>query len=73
MSPPRKEAFPDLVMLARELYAEKGTKAAVIRYLHHEMGYQATDIARAMGIKYQHVRNVVNRPLKRNKEQNNGT
>ena len=72
MSPPRKPKNLELERLAYNLWLKYGTKAHAIRELHSR-GYPTADIARAMGVIYQHVRNVVNRKLKRNKEQNNGT
>jgi len=40
------------------------TKSAKIRELHAR-NWTTGDIARAMGILYQHARNVINQPLKR--------
>lgn len=49
---------------AEEYLREYGTKSAAIRALHAE-GIPTADIARRLGIIYQHVRNVLKRPLKR--------
>lgn len=43
------------------------TKSAQIRYLYSE-GWEKGDIARSMGIRYQHVRNVLITPLTGNKQ-----
>ena len=40
------------------------TKSAAIRYLVHE-GFAIKDIAKHLGIPYQHARNVAKQPLKR--------
>jgi hypothetical protein len=40
------------------------TKSAKIRYLF-SLGYKTGDIAKAVGVIYQHARNVINQPLKR--------
>lgn len=40
------------------------TKSAVIRYLVNQ-GHSVNDIAKHLGLRYQHVRNVANAPLKR--------
>ena len=43
------------------------TKSARIRYLASK-GMKTADIARLMGIRYQHVRNTLERPLKKVEE-----
>lgn len=40
------------------------TKSAIIRYLHGE-GYKTKDISKHLGVRYQHVRNVITTELKR--------
>lgn len=50
----------DLVLL----YAELKTKSAVIRFLNAE-GMKRGDISKLLGIRYQHVRNVLVTPLKK--------
>jgi len=40
------------------------TKSAKIRYLHSK-GYAPSGIAKFLGVIYQHVRNVLNQPIKR--------
>lgn len=40
------------------------TKSAVIRYLHYK-GFKVKDIAKHLGLRYQHVRNVLTTELKR--------
>lgn len=40
------------------------TKSAVIRYLHHK-GHSVRDISKHLGLRYQHVRNVLTVELKR--------
>lgn len=40
------------------------TKSAVIRYLHHK-GFSVNQIHKHLGIRYQHVRNVLTTELKR--------
>src|SRR5688572_28371135 len=47
-----------------ELFAKFGTKSAVIRFLH-DQGYKKGQIAKFLGIIYQHVYNVLAKPLKR--------
>jgi predicted ArsR family transcriptional regulator len=49
---------------AEELLKVHSTKSAVIRYLASQ-GVSRGDIARILGIRYQHVRNVLTQPLKR--------
>jgi len=51
-------------MTGEELIAKLGTKSAAIRYLDGE-GWKRGDIARKLGIRYQHVRNVLITPLKK--------
>lgn len=47
-----------------KLFAEHKNKSGVIRYLHSK-GYQTKHIAKFLNVRYQHVRNVLNTPLKR--------
>lgn len=47
-----------------EIKDKYGTKSNAIRTLHGE-GYSVKDIASILNIRYQHARNVINRPLKR--------
>ena len=52
-------------MTPKQLIAHFGeTKSAAIRCLR-VAGYETAQIARMLGIIYQHARNVLNRPLKR--------
>ena len=46
------------------LKSQYKTKSAVIRYLINQ-GFQIKDIAKHLGVKYQHVRNVATGKLKR--------
>jgi len=48
------------------MMAHDNTKSKVIRYLDSQ-GYKTADIARFMGIRYQHVRNTLIQPLKKAK------
>ena len=47
-----------------DLYAEYKTKSSVIRLLHAE-GMNRGAIAKKLGIRYQHVRNVLITPIKK--------
>ena len=47
-----------------DLLEQYGTKSAVIRYLDSK-GWSRGAIAKFMGIRYQHVRNVLTQELKR--------
>lgn len=47
-----------------ELYEQYKTKSAVIRFLHSQ-GYKVGEIAKFMGIIYQHARNVIKQPQKK--------
>jgi hypothetical protein len=47
-----------------ELIAKYGNKSGAIRALNSQ-GFKTADIARALDIRYQHVRNVLTQPLKR--------
>jgi len=51
-------------MSSTELIKLHGSKSAAIRALAAE-GYKTAEIARKLGIIYQHARNVLQRPLKR--------
>lgn len=41
------------------------TKSAAIRYLHIDRGYSVNDIRKHLDLRYQHVRNVLKKELKR--------
>lgn len=47
-----------------EKYAGLKTKSDIIRAMHKD-GYKTGAIAKMMGIRYQHARNVIKQPLKR--------
>lgn len=47
------------------LKAKFRSKSAAIRYLHHEKQATPSQISKLLGVKYQHVRNVITTPLKR--------
>ncbi len=51
-------------MSSDELIKLHGSKSAAIRALAAE-NYKTAEIARKLGVIYQHARNVLNRPLKR--------
>ncbi len=51
-------------MTPEELIKLHGSKSAAIRALSAE-DYPTAEIARKVGVIYQHARNVLNRPLKR--------
>lgn len=46
------------------LKSQFGTKSAAVRYLINQ-GYEVKAISKHLGMRYQHVRNVANTPLKR--------
>ena len=48
----------------QELETELKTKSAMVRKLHSE-GYDRSQIAKFMNIRYQHVRNILVTPLKK--------
>lgn len=48
-----------------ELKAKFKTKSACIRHLHIDRGFKVKDIAKHLGLRYQHVRNVLKTELKR--------
>lgn len=50
-----------------ELFAKYGTKSATIRALHAQ-GMTRSQISKATGLIYQHVRNVLITPVKKAKE-----
>ena len=58
-----KEIEPK-IPTAKQYLTKYGTKSAAIRALHAE-GIPTADIARRLGIIYQHARNVLKQPLKR--------
>ncbi len=51
-------------MSSAQLIKLHGSKSAAIRALAGE-GFKTAEIARKLGIRYQHARNVLHRPLKR--------
>jgi triphosphoribosyl-dephospho-CoA synthetase len=60
----KKKLVADKDLSAEELIKKYGTKSAAIRRLAHQ-GMPTAEIARKMEIIYQHARNVLKRPLKR--------
>jgi hypothetical protein len=54
----------DMTPIAVPMYSEFKTKSAQIRARAKD-GQSRADIAKAMGIRYQHVRNVLLTPLKK--------
>ena len=50
-----------------QLFKEHKNKSGVIRFLHSK-GFQTKHICKFLNIRYQHVRNVLNTPLKRQQE-----
>ena len=70
----QKRAYEERLMKAQKLskaqaskLARFGTKSAKIRYLH-SLKWSRSDIAAKLGIRYQHVRNVLITPVKKAKE-----
>ena len=68
----REEVIKELVknkeyakMSAEELIKHFGSKSAAIRGLNAELGWKPGPISKALGILYQHARNVLLQPLKR--------
>lgn len=61
---PKEQEAMSRAKQAQDLYKEYGTKSATIRHLA-ELGWSRSEIAKAMDIRYQHVRNVLIQPLKR--------
>ena len=57
-------------LTAEELVAKHGSKSAAIRALKEE-GYTTSAIAKRVDVIYQHARNVLLRPLKRNNKEGN--
>jgi hypothetical protein len=53
-----------VAMKGAELIEYWGTKSAAIRGLH-ALGFTASEIAKMLGVIYQHARNVILRPMKR--------
>jgi hypothetical protein len=49
---------------AEQFITDKGGVSKAIRFLHGE-GKSRSDIAKMLGKRYQHVRNVLNTPLKK--------
>lgn len=60
----KKQQAADKDLEPEELIAKYGTKSAAIRILAKQ-GMPTADIARKMNVIYQHARNVLKRPLKR--------
>lgn len=52
---------------AAHLIEKYGSKSAAIRALHRQ-DYSISEIAKMVGVIYQHARNVILRPLKRNSD-----
>lgn len=50
-----------------DLMKEHKTKSSVIRFLTSK-GWDRSKVAKFMGIRYQHVRNVLTQPLKQDKQ-----
>lgn len=63
----QKKQAPKLTATQQKKVDGFQTKSAKIRYLFNE-GYDKADIARSLGIIYQHVRNVLNSQVKTPKE-----
>lgn len=59
-----KSAVEVVAVDVEALLKEHKTKSAVIRYLSGT-GMSRSDIAKTLGIRYQHVRNVLLTPLKK--------
>ena len=57
-------AEPVVVKTAAELIAQYGNKSKAIRALNGE-GHKTGEIAKMLGIRYQHVRNVLVTPVKK--------
>ena len=58
------EVRPSDDYTAAQLIKLHGSKSAAIRALHVQ-GYTKSEIAKKIGVIYQHARNVILRPLKR--------
>ncbi len=58
-------------LTAEQLIKKYGSKSAAIRALDNQ-GYSVSEIAKKVGVIYQHARNVVLRPLKRNSANKEG-
>lgn len=63
-APAMTDQVKDDTTYANELLVRLTTKSAVIRYLTAE-GWKKGRIAKAMNIRFQHVRNVIVKPLKK--------
>jgi transposase len=61
---PQPKPRPSDDLTAKQLIETHGNKSAAIRALHKQ-GYTVTEIAKRVGVIYQHARNVIQRPLKR--------
>jgi len=64
MEPIQKQ--PEVTYDVPKLVKELGTKSAVIRKLNAD-GLSRSDISKVMKIRYQHVRNVLITPIKKQK------
>lgn len=60
-----ENGMPSLLWLRKHFQ----TKSASIRYLHHR-GHSVKDVAKHLGLRYQHVRNVLTVELKRGPNEN---
>lgn len=68
----KPEPKPKPLLSPERLVQLYGTKSAAIRVLASK-GVATAEIARHMGIKYQHARNVLKRPLKRQLKKDRNT
>lgn len=59
-------------LTTEQLIEKYGNKSAAIRTLHKQ-GYTVSEIAKMVGVIYQHARNVILRPLKRRNDNKEGT
>ncbi len=67
---PKPRSSDDLT--STQLIKLHGSKSAAIRALHTQ-DYTISEIAKKIGVIYQHARNVTLRPLKRNNNNNDDT
>ncbi len=66
-NPKPEKPRPSDDLTAAQLIEKHGNKSAAIRALHGQ-DYTVSEIAKKVGVIYQHARNVVLRPLKRNND-----
>ncbi len=66
---PKSIQRPSDNLTTEQLIKEYGSKSSAIRALHTQ-GYPIAEIAKKVGVIYQHARNVTLRPLKRNNGNN---